>query len=80
MTPNVTPWVWFTLSPRRSKWCEASAGAVVTRVLRASLASVLGAGVGTAGAMLVDTANVSESGGNAGDGEHEVVLIVKTEV
>jgi hypothetical protein len=52
----------------------------VTRVLRASLASVLGAGVGTAGAMLVDTANVSESGGNAGDGEHEVVLIVKTEV
>jgi hypothetical protein len=30
--------------------------------------------------MLVDTANVSESGGNAGDREHEVVLIVKTEV
>jgi hypothetical protein len=48
MTPIVTPCVWFTLRPRRSKWCEARAGAVVTKARRASLASEEG---GIAGAM-----------------------------
>jgi hypothetical protein len=39
MTPSVTPCVWLTPSPRRSKWWALRAGPVVMRARRASVPS-----------------------------------------
>lgn len=52
ITPNVIACVLFTVNPRRSKWCEATAGPPITSVRRASLARDERVDGAIAGAML----------------------------
>jgi hypothetical protein len=65
MTPSVTPCVWLTPRPRRSKWWALRAGPVVMRARRASLPSAERVAGGIAGGMFSGCAGlVGASGGD----------------